>query len=636
MDPAHKSQAADRKRLSFPPLFSFGLSVWGWYGSFYKVVYREMTRMNSSGLPVTLPAFFCHFLKKQKFAFVILFLTMLGWPINEMLIPYLLRHVVDILGNADASKDQALMAVMPWIVFSGILWLFNEVSLRSSDWMAARVLPRFRTDITMAMFAHTQGHSQRYFGETFAGGIGNRVTKLAWSMSAIVFDCLHNFFPVTVSFFIGVILMAFIHPLFAVVIMLWFIVQMGSFLWLMQRCQRYSEDHSAAVSRLNGAIIDVFTNITTMRLFARSRYEQTYVGGYQKDEQQRSQKLMHYLFQSKVVFGLIAVITLFGWWALVLRFWYLGDISLGEVTQLLMQQWSLTALVWYMGMQLMQFYEQVGVCNDSLSLVRTPYDMKDAPDAKPLVVTRGDIRFENVNFYYQAEREVFTEKTVTLRGGEKVGLVGFSGSGKSTFVNLILRLYDVKSGRILIDGQNIAGVTRDSLHAQIAMIPQDPTLFHRSLGENIRYGRLEATDIEVTAAAAKAHADDFIAALPEKYNTLVGERGVKLSGGERQRIAIARAILKDAPILILDEATSALDSVSEQQIRHSLHSLMQGRTVIAIAHRLSTLADMDRILVFDQGQIIEEGTHAELMKKNGRYALMWQRQSGGFLPEMAE
>ena len=181
--------------------------------------------MTSSGLPVTLPAFFCHFLKKQKFAFVILFLTMLGWPINEMLIPYLLRHVVDILGNADASKDQALTAIMPWMIFSGILWLFNEVSLRFHDWMAARVAPRFRADITMAMFAHTQGHSQRYFGETFAGGIGNRVTKLAWSMSAIVYDCLHNFFPVTVSFFIGVILMAFIHPLFAIIIICWFIAK---------------------------------------------------------------------------------------------------------------------------------------------------------------------------------------------------------------------------------------------------------------------------------------------------------------------------------------------------------------------------------------------------------------------------
>ncbi len=260
----------------------------------------------------------------------------------------------------------------------------------------------------------------------------------------------------------------------------------------------------------------------------------------------------------------------------------------------------------------------------------------DVLDAKPLVVTKGHIKFEQVTFYYKEDNSLFEQLDVEIQAGTKVGLVGASGSGKTTFVNLILRFFDVESGRILIDGQDIAQVTQDSLHEQIAMIPQDTSLFHRSLMENIRYGRLEATDQEVIEAAKRAHCHEFISSLPEGYHTLVGERGIKLSGGQRQRIAIARAMLKNAPILVLDEATSALDSVTEKYIQVALSSLMQGRTVIVIAHRLSTLAEMDRILVFDQGHIIEDGNHPTLLAKQGHYAKLWHMQAGGFLLEQEE
>jgi len=254
----------------------------------------------------------------------------------------------------------------------------------------------------------------------------------------------------------------------------------------------------------------------------------------------------------------------------------------------------------------------------------------------PLVVKKGTIEFENVSFRYHKGRDIFLDKSLTIKGGEKVGLVGFSGSGKTTFVNLILRFFDVDEGRILIDGQNIADATQDSLRAQIAMIPQDTSLFHRTLMENIRYGKLDATDEEVIDASKRGHCHEFIMQLEEGYESLVGERGIKLSGGQRQRITVARAILKNAPILILDEATSALDSITEKYIKESLADLMRGRTTIVIAHRLSTLADMDRILVFKDGHVIEDGNHSALITLDGHYAKLWNMQAGGFLPEEEE
>lgn len=582
-------------------------------------------------LPTSLIPFFKHFLGKQKVGFVLLFVTMVGWPINEMVIPYIINQVVDILSSG-ASKSEVLDALtLPLSILVGML-LMNEVFLRCNDYLAAKVIPQFRTNITMAMVEHAKGHSHRYFMENFAGSISSKVTKLAVSMGAIMGDLVSNFFPVTASFAIGMLLMYQIDPIFSGMTAVWFIVQMGAFWCLMRKCQRLSEYYSEAESRRNGIIVDLFNNITSMRLFARNRYENAYLQTYQQEEQKRSETYRLYLFKIKMVFGLISITMMLSWWSMVLYQWYFDAISLGDVTQLLMQQWALTGLIWWMGMQLMRVYEEIGTCQEALSIIRDPYEINDAADAAPLTLNKGKITFERVGFEYQDSRAVFSDKNITIQAGQKVGLVGFSGSGKSTFVNLILRLYDLQSGRILIDGQDIAAVTRDSLRDHIAMIPQDPTLFHRTLRDNIRYGKLDATDADIEDAAAKAYASDFISELPDGYEALVGERGVKLSGGQRQRIAIARAILKDAPILILDEATSSLDSVSEQRIQKSLHTLMQDRTVIAIAHRLSTLADMDRILVFDQGKIIEDGSHRELLAAKGHYAKLWEQQVGGFLP----
>jgi ATP-binding cassette subfamily B protein len=283
---------------------------------------------------------------------------------------------------------------------------------------------------------------------------------------------------------------------------------------------------------------------------------------------------------------------------------------------------------------MMTFAKEAGTVSAALSIVNQDHDVVDASNATPLNVTKGEVVFDKVTFAYDNHKSIFKELDIKINAGEKVGLVGFSGSGKSTFVNLILRFYDIQSGKILIDGQDIKAVTQDSLRAEISMIPQDPILFHRTLMQNIQYGCLNAQEADVIKASKLAHCHEFITQLDEGYKSLVGERGIKLSGGQRQRIAIARAILKNAPILILDEATSSLDSVTEKLIHESLEHLMKDKTTIVVAHRLSTLADMDRILVFDQGHIIEEGTIETLLAKRGHFAMLWNKQMDGFLPEM--
>ena len=312
--------------------------------------------------------------------------------------------------------------------------------------------------------------------------------------------------------------------------------------------------------------------------------------------------------------------------------WQKGLITLGDIATIMGLSFNFTANAWNLSFGIIHVMESLGYLNDSLKTLIKPHSVSDAPDAPALCVEQGAIEFRHVHFEYE-NKAVFTDLNLQIKAGQRVGLVGHSGAGKSTLINLIQRFYDIQSGEILIDGQNIARVTQSSLRRNIAVIPQDTSLFHRSIMDNIRYGRLDASDEEVLEAAKKAHAHGFIEELPEGFETHVGERGVKLSGGQRQRIAIARAILKDAPILILDEATSALDSESEQEIQAALQNLMADKTVIAIAHRLSTIQNLDRLLVMKEGRIIEDGAHGALLAGGGVYQKLWAMQSGGFLPE---
>jgi ATP-binding cassette subfamily B multidrug efflux pump len=387
---------------------------------------------------------------------------------------------------------------------------------------------------------------------------------------------------------------------------------------------------------LTGRIVDSYTNILTVKLFARAREEDAYV----RDAIDHHTGLFYRSLRLNTLFAFClsslnaAMVT--GTGALALVLWTRGKVEVGTVAMALPLAWQIVNIAGWVALQVTTIFENVGVIQEGMMTIARPIALTDRPDAATLQVTRGEIKFENVRFGYGRESGVIDGLTLTVRPGEKIGLIGRSGAGKSTLVNLLLRFFDLEGGRILIDGQDIATVTQEGLRAQISVVTQDTSLLHRSIRDNIRYGRPQASDAEVAMAAKLAHADEFIHELEDwkqrrGYAAQVGERGVKLSGGQRQRIAIARVILKDAPILVLDEATSALDSEVEAAIQSSLGTLMTGKTVIAIAHRLSTIARMDRLIVLERGHIIEQGSHDELLRHGGHYAALWRRQSGGFL-----
>lgn len=389
-------------------------------------------------------------------------------------------------------------------------------------------------------------------------------------------------------------------------------------------------------SKVSGKITDSISNSNNVRLFAREGFEVNYLNSYLEGLANKFRKKEWLAFKISLIqgFSITLLVSILLYFLIKLRINNL--VTIGDFAFILSLALYVTEGVWYLMEQIHRLNDLIGRSNQSLRMILVPQEIIDSPEAKDIYIHKGEIVFQDVHFQYQKESNLFENKSVIIPGGQKVGLVGFSGSGKTTFVNLIVRLFDLSAGVIKIDNQNIREVTQSSLRENIGFIPQDPILFHRTLMENIRYGNVHASDEEVIQAAIKAHAHEFITLTHDGYQSLVGERGIKLSGGQRQRISIARAILKNAPILILDEATSALDSVTEGYIQDSLATLMQGKTVIIIAHRLSTLLEMDRILVFDQGKIVEDGTHLELLAKNGRYKTLWGAQVGGFLLDSDE
>ncbi|HVY53869.1 MAG TPA: ABC transporter ATP-binding protein [Gammaproteobacteria bacterium] len=583
-------------------------------------------------LPQTAFRFVFYFARQQWGKFSILLLTSLIWAINDTFFPYFLKQIVDTLQNYQGVPDQVYNALGGVLFLLVLFWVLNEFAARLQGITSIYTFPRFRANIREAVFDYVKSHSHEYFSNQLAGNIANKIADLPTSCQSIMEIICFQFSTTSIGATIVLIMMWQTHPVFALVLCAWLFLHMSfSFIFVMYGMDSW-EAHSKAVTNLTGKIVDVFTNMMTVRLFARGKYETKYLRRYQTEEINKAKRAMWFLEWTRIGMGLSGLFLVFGMVFLLIHGWINHWVTLGDFTQIGMQVFWLMSWIWYVTYQMTIFTRETGTIRNALSLIRKEHDIPDKKGARPIVVKQGSIRFEDVTFSYNRKRNVFKKFNLTIPAGQKIGLVGFSGSGKSTFVNLILRFYDLQNGQILIDEQNIADVTQDSLHECIAMIPQDPTLFNRSLMENIRYGRLDATDEEVIEASKLAHCDEFINKLDEGYNTLVGERGIKLSGGQRQRIAIARAILKNAPILILDEATSSLDTVTEKLIQESLQGLMKNRTTIVIAHRLSTLTDMDRILVFQKGQIIEDGTKEDLLKKDGDFSRLWNMQTDGFIP----
>lgn len=587
-----------------------------------------------STLPKTLATFFWYFIKKQWKWFLAIQIFSFAWSLDHTMWPYVIMLLID--GITHYVGDKANMwHELSVPIFMGLsLWLTVEISFRLSGILSTYAIPKMEADVRMRMFDYVQHHSHLYFSNHMAGSIANKIADMPQSMTRILLQMIQLFFPVALAILVSTVLFALINPLFAVILIGWVILHISICLIYAKGCDHSSNVHAEARSTLSGKIVDSLTNNNNIKLFSRHRYEFSYLAHFQKDEQQKHWQSLWYLEKMKIALGLACFLGIcigLNWF--MLHSWQIGDLTAGEVVFIFNTTSNITIMAWLAGLELPQLFKEIGVCRQALTIVQDPHDITDAPNANLLKITRGEIAFENVTFRYIKNHNLFQDKNITIHAGEKVGLVGFSGSGKTTFVNLILRYFDIEKGRILIDGQDIAKVTLNSLRDQIATIPQEPSLFHRTLMENIRYGHLDATDAEVIEASKKAHCHEFIQKMPLKYETLVGERGTKLSGGQRQRIAIARAILKNAPILILDEATSALDSVTEKEIQEGLAHLMHNCTTIVIAHRLSTLSGMDRILVFKEGEIVEDGTHSELLREHGHYATMWNMQVEGFLPE---
>lgn len=588
-------------------------------------------------LPKTLPAFFWHFIKKDWKQFLTIQLFCLSWAVDHTLWPVVLMITVDTLTNFQGDRVEVWSALTTPIILSLSLWIGVELCYRLAGFMLARIVPQKEAEVRMSMYDYVQRHSYLYFSKKLAGGIANKISDMTLGFTKVMQLILNLFIPVTLALAIALTLFFKMQPLFALLLFLWLVVHIGISLSFARKCDVFANAHAESRSVMAGKIVDSLTNSMNVRLFARQEFERSYLSAFQKEEQSKHICSLSYLEKMKTALGIVAIVGVgLGICSFMIYMWQQEKITTGEVVFIFNTTWNITMMVWLAGLELPNLFQEMGICRQALCIIQDEHDIVDAADAKPLKVTRGEIVFENVTFNYNPNQNIFEDKNIVIAAGSKVGLVGFSGSGKSTFVNLILRYFDVEGGRILIDGQDIAEVTQNSLREQIALIPQDTSLFHRTLMENIRYGRLEATDNEVIDAAKKANSHEFIEKMPNRYQTVAGERGMTLSGGQRQRIAIARAILKNAPIFILDEATSALDSVTEKKIQDGLEVLMDGRTCIVIAHRLSTLCDMDRILVFKEGKIVEDGTHAELLAAEGHYALMWNMQAGGFLPDTTE
>lgn len=584
-------------------------------------------------LPHSTPQFIFHFVKKQWLSFLAFVLIGLGWAINDTFFPYFLKKIVDALQIYHDDRIHVYESLKGTLILLVSFWVGMEILQRAGGILAIYVFPRFRANIRESVFRYIKSHSHEYFSNNFAGNIGKKLADLPSSCQMILEIICFQFTTAGAGILIVFTMMWITQPLFAVILLIWLVFHLGLTFLFLKKSHELHSLHSEAVSILGGKIVDTLSNMLNVRLFARGKYESDYLKTFQHDEIEKEKKAKWNTEIMRIGMGISGLFLMFGMVFGLIYGWIHHWVSLGDFTQVIMQAFWLLGWLWFINYQLTTFTRELGTIHNALGLIRKGYDVVDIEGADTIHIQQGEIRCEDISFAYHENRPVFSHFNLVIPAGQKVGLVGFSGSGKSTFVNLLLRFYDLNAGKILIDGQNIHDVTQDSLRANIAMIPQDPSLFHRTLMENIRYGRLDATDTEVIHASKLAHCHEFIEKLEDGYESLVGERGIKLSGGQRQRIAIARAILKNAPILILDEATSSLDSVTEKLIQESLQDLMKTRTTLVVAHRLSTLADMDRILVFDQGQLLEEGTKDELLKADGHFAMLWNMQTNGFLPD---
>jgi len=590
--------------------------------------------------PPGLVAFYWHFVRQTKGWYALLLVTSLAVALIDTVIPLFIGRLVALMGADDRASALAqnaplLAGMVAAVLVVRPLVLLADIAIRHNV-----LIPGGTNLIRWQSHWHVVRQSWPFFQNDFAGRIANRVMQTANALRESVMAAIRAVWYIVVYGLSALVLMALADWRLGLPTLAWFAAYVVFLAYFVPRMRDLARTSSEARSQVMARVVDSYTNILTVKLFARLADEDAYVREVVDEHQDAMAAHMGLISRFMFCLALMNAALLTATAAVGLWLWSAGVVDVATVATALPLVWQIANVAGWVSWEVTGIFENIGVVQEGMQTIAVPHSGADRPGAVDLVVSRGEIRFEDVSFAYgrSTGEPVIDRLSLVVRPGERVGLVGRSGAGKSTLVNLLLRFHDPAAGTIRIDGQDIAAVTQESLRAAIGMVTQDTSLLHRSIAANIRYGRPGASDAEVESAARRAHAHEFIVGQQDwkgrrGYEAHVGERGVKLSGGQRQRVAIARVVLKNAPILVLDEATSALDSEIELAIQEQLAGLMEGKTVIAIAHRLSTISRMDRLVVIDAGRIVEQGTHAELLRLDGHYARLWRHQSGGFLPQ---
>jgi ATP-binding cassette, subfamily B, bacterial len=551
----------------------------------------------------------------------------------DVIAPIFYKRFFDLISGELVSTPEELPRLLVGsmviiLVLHSFSWLAWRALALLNAWFQTRVM----ADITQTGHAYLLGHSYQFFSDSFTGSLVRKVNRLARSFERLADQIEFTFVPIIVTMIGYLIVLWTRSHLLALILFAWIVIYLIASIWYARWKSKFDYRAAQTDSKATGILADAITNAITIKLFTGFKYEQRI---YRKiTEKLRKIRVLSWNMNEVMdaLQGGFMVIIEFVMMYYAIKLWEQGLLTIGDFALIQGYLVGLFIVMWDVGRSIRRVFEALADADEMVEILQLPHSVKDTRSAKELDVQKGEIEFKNVYFSFRKTRRVLRGLNLKIHAGEKVALVGPSGAGKSTITKLLFRLYDVERGQIIIGNQRISSVTQESLRANIALVPQEPILFHRSLMENIRYGRMDATDEDVIEAAKRAHAHEFIQELPVGYKTLVGERGVKLSGGERQRVAIARAILKDAPILVLDEATSSLDSESESLIQEALEELMEDKTTIVIAHRLSTIMKMDRILVIENGKLVDSGTHKQLLKKkDGIYKKLWEIQAGGFI-----
>ncbi len=553
--------------------------------------------------------------------------------VSELLgtgIPYIFKSIIDtaqLVAAGSAPITNVWLWAGAYVLASAIIF----AGWRVSGFLGMEWASRLNATAYTTLFSYLTRHSHEYFSDRFAGSLSSKVGHASEGVGNVAEQFMWNYYPTVLSLVFTTVFIFSSSTMAGVVFVVLVAVLVPLNIFLVRTRHPHVVKYSEQTTKARGYAVDAITNMALIRQFSRMQSEEKRFGEHIGKMRFLNVKQWRMSEWSLILNNVTIVVFDAAILYIAVRSWTQEVLTIGELVMIVTLLMNIQHALTFIGMSMNRFIRLYGEIQEGLSDIIVEHDIVDSAHAKRLVCEKGYIEWQDVFFSYK-EQKVFANVNIKIEAGERVGLVGTSGAGKTTFVSLLLRQHELDSGSIRIDGQDIREVTQDSLRENIAIVSQEPMLFHRTIAENISYGKPNATSGEIVAVAKKAQAHEFVEVLPHRYDTLVGERGVKLSGGQKQRIAIARAMLKNAPILILDEATSALDSESEVAIQKALHALMAGKTVIAIAHRLSTLREMDRIIVLDAGKIIEDGSHEELVKKNGTYARLWEHQAGGFLP----